>query len=158
MTHKQALLAAFDDALHYKWESLSAALDGVTEKNAVMPDPGYFDEPSRPNYPPAGTIMWQLYHLTWCYCHYTKRILSRPESTEVDPPQSSDSFEDARELMLRTRESLREAIDSLSESDLFEPIAEAQSVAEYIRMITRHDAWHAAQIVMTRRHTRPTPF
>ena len=151
MTRKEELLAAFDDAWSHKWESLEGALKGVSEEEAVYRHDSYADEPPEEGYPPAGTILWHLVHLAHCYRNYAVRIEHRPHQQEDVPAPPADSLSEAIGNLKRYRMELRAAIEHVPEAALEEKLPAGEPVASFVRSVVRHDAWHAAQIVVVRR-------
>ncbi len=151
MTQKEELLASFDDVLSHKWESLDAALRGVSEEEVHYQHPAYSDEPDELHYPKAGTILWHLVHLAQCYRHYTTLISERPVRTpEPEAPEANALDEGINNFRL-FRSELRNVIASLRDGELNEKMSNGDTVALFVRNVVRHDAWHAAQIVLVKR-------
>jgi len=155
MTRKSEILASFDDA----WgdpicESLTLALTGVTEASAVYQHPIYSDTKQEEDDPPAGTILWHLVHLAHCYGSYASTIARRPEAAEDTSPPIARSLAEAISNLKRDREGLRNAIAAVPESQLDDKVTDYDSVAQLVRMIVRHDAWHASQIAVMKRMYR----
>lgn len=151
MTRKDELLAAFDDAWDHKWESVSYALNGVTEDEAIYQHPAYRDVPLEDGYPPAGTIMWHLVHLAHCYVNYTARIQSRPNEPEELPPPIYELLSDAIQNLRVVRSVFRETIETLTEEGLDDRLYYGTPVIDLARSTVRHDVWHASQIAVARR-------
>ncbi|HZK76344.1 MAG TPA: DinB family protein [Candidatus Kapabacteria bacterium] len=155
MTRKSEILAAFEDA----WsdpicESLTLALNGVPEESVSYQHPIYSDTKQEEDYPPAGTILWHLVHLAHCYRSYTSTIARRPEAPEDTSPPTSSSLAEAILNLKRDREGLRNAIAAVPEDQLDDNVFDYDSVAQLVRMIVRHDAWHASQIAVVKRMYR----
>jgi len=53
--------------------------------------------------------------------------------------------------LAQTRTELRAEIARLQDADLEAPCRAEMTVAEFLLMIIRHEAWHAGQIVVIRR-------
>lgn len=155
MTRKEEILASYDDV----WsdlicESLTLALSGVTDEAAKYQHPIYSDTEQEEDYPPGGTILWHLVHLAHCYRSYTSTIARRPEAPEDTFPSTASSLVEAIVNLKRDREALRKAIAEVPESQLDDKVQGYHSVAHLVRMIVRHDAWHASQIVLVKRMYR----
>jgi hypothetical protein len=156
LTAKEELLAAYDDALSYQWESLDAALRDVSENEAWYQDPAYLGEPAGDGYPPAGTILWHVVHLAHCYRSYRLNVIERPNKV-VDPPTPvASSLAEAIANLRQYRSELRETIAALRDEQLAEPLQNYESISEQMRMMIRHDAWHGGQISMIKRLHRFT--
>jgi hypothetical protein len=151
MTRKEEILAAYDDAWSYKWESLTAALNGVTEEEAVYQHRIYSDVEREAGHPLSGSILWHLVHLAHCYLHYVSAIERRPEASEEFPPPEANSLEEAIANLKHYRAELRNAIASVPEEQLDDEVSNYKTVAQLARMTVRHDAWHASQIVIAKR-------
>ena len=151
MTRKEEILAAYDDAWSYKWESLTAALSGVTEEETAYQHPIYSDAEREEGHPPSGSILWHLVHLAHCYRHYVSAIERRPESSEEFPPPEAGSLAEAISNLKRYRAELRNAIASVPEEELDDEVFNYKTVAQLARMTVRHDAWHASQIAIAKR-------
>lgn len=150
-TAKDELLAAFDDALSYQWESVEAALRDVSDLDAWYQHPAYLGEPTDDGYPPAGTIMWQVVHLAHCYRYYRANIIERPNAVDDPPTPRATTLDEAIAELRRYRSELRETIASLRDEDFAERLKNYESISEQMRMMIRHDAWHAGQIVVIKR-------
>jgi hypothetical protein len=151
LTSKQTLLAAFDDAWSHQWESFESATKGLTEEEALFQHPAYAMEKQDEGWPKPGSVLWHLTHLEYWY-HYYLDTLERmpepaPENPDVEPTQSFDA---AMSRLLETRAKLRAKIESLSDDDLAVQLR-GMPVAEFVRMVIRHDTWHSSQIRMARR-------
>lgn len=156
ITAKEELLAAFDDALSYQWESLDAAIRDVSENEAWYQHPAYLGEPCDEGYPPVGTILWHLVHLAHCYRYYRANILERPNAVDDPPAPAAKTLDDAMVNLRRYRSELRETIVSLRDDQFAERLKNYDSVSEQMRMMIRHDAWHGGQISMIKRLHRFT--
>ncbi|HET6400349.1 MAG TPA: DinB family protein [Candidatus Kapabacteria bacterium] len=154
MTRKEEILAAFDDAWGYKWESLESVLNGITEEAAAYQHPIYSEVEREEGYPPAGTILWHLVHLAHCYRHYAGTIEQRPKEREEMPVPEANSLAEAISNLKRYRAELQSAIASVPEDRLDDEVFDYDTVAYLVRMIVRHDAWHASQIAVAKRMYR----
>lgn len=151
MTRKDEILAAYDDAWSWRWESLTTALNGVTEEEAAFQHPIYSDVEREESHPPSGSILWHLVHLAHCYRHYVSSIELRPKQGEDYPPPEANSLAEAISNLKLYRAELRNAIASVPEEQLDDEIFNYKTVAQFARMTVRHDAWHASQIAIARR-------
>jgi len=158
MIRKDELLAGFDDVWNHRWESFEVTLKDITEEEANFQHEAYRDAEPYPDEPPAGTIMWHLIHFAQCYEHYTNMIKARPVRPEDPPPPQASSFDEGLALVRRNREVLRAAIDGVRDDALDEKVGNGDTVAMFVRMITRHDAWHLGQIAVARRLYRTRPI
>ena len=151
MTRKDEILASFDETGNHPWESLESALKDLTEDEALYQHPCYAELEQEEGYPPSGSVMWHLTHLSHCYLHYCDVVRSRPVKPEDPPTPEARSLRDAIANVRRYRGDLRSAIAQLSEAEFEEGVYNQKSLAEFARMTIRHDAWHGGQIAMARR-------
>lgn len=151
MTRKEEILAAYDDVLSHPWESLDSALKDVTGEQAEYQHAAYIDEPDELHYPKAGTILWHLVHLAHCYRHYAPAIKERPIRPPEPEAPEANTLEEAINNLLSYRKQLRDVIEATSDDGFEEKMGNGKTVAEFLRSVIRHDAWHAAQIVVVRR-------
>ena len=154
MTRKEEMLAAFEDAWSYKWESLESVLDGITEEEAAYQHSVYSEAEREEGYPLAGTIMWHLVHLAHCYRHYANAIERRLTPHEELPVPNADSLAEAISNLKRYRAQLRNAIVSVPEDQLDDEVFGYDTVAHLVRLTVRHDAWHGSQIAVVKRMYR----
>jgi hypothetical protein len=146
------LLQMFDDNWSHQCESLRSILQGVTSEESSWQGPAYTAEPFVQGLPEPGTIRWQVAHLEHCARHYTEILRQRPIAREpATPPPGIDDLAELINRLERARRFLREEIQQLGESDLEAPCARGMSVAEFVRGIIRHEAWHAGQLAVIRR-------
>ena len=151
MTRKDELLAAYDDACSYSWESLESVLNGIGDEEAAFRHPIYSDTETEEHHPPSGTILWHLVHLADCYGWYKAVIEARPVRPEDTVGPEAYTLREAKENLLTWRAALRETIVNVPDDQLDEPIHSGKTVASLTRMSIRHDAWHASQIAVARR-------
>ncbi len=148
-----ALLLAFDDAYGHAYESVTQALAGMTEPEAVWQSPAYADETEIVGQPRSGTVAWHVAHLTQCKCYYTAILNARGEAHP--PPnelgQAQATWPDARAALEDAHAALRAAVTQVQDDALASLACGNMPVGTFIAMMTRHDAWHAAQIVLVRR-------
>jgi len=151
ISRKEELLASFDDAWSYKWESFEYVLQGIGEKEALYQHPIYVNEPPEDGYPPAGTILWHLVHLAHCYKHYVTIIEQRPNRPPDPAAPESHTLAEAVTNLKLYRDKLREAFAALEEEQFDDELSNARTIASFARMVVRHDAWHSGQIALARR-------
>jgi uncharacterized damage-inducible protein DinB len=151
VTRKEEILAAYNDAWSYKWESLTAALSSISEEEAEYQHPIYADAHCEEGLPASGSILWHIVHLADCYRHYVSTIERRPDAAEEFPPPEAHSLSEAISILKRCRMELRNAIDGIPEEDLDDEVFNYGTIAQLARMTVRHDAWHGAQIVVAKR-------
>lgn len=146
-------LRTFDDAWEHKWESLSAALEGVGEDEASWQPPCYRDEPVEEGWPKPGTIWWQVAHIAHCKRYYTLfvRAPGVEERPEAAPYRPVASFAEEVEGLKTAHAEQRAAIAALEDRHLPMRVGNAMTMSEFLAMATRHDTWHASQIALVRR-------
>jgi hypothetical protein len=152
--HRKILMAVvvFDDTWSHKCESLRSVLQGITSKESSLQDPAYASEPRIAGLPEPGTICWQLAHLEHCARHYTQILRDRPVAHEpLTPPPGTANLPELIRRLEEARGLLREEIERLREVELDAPCVRGMSVAEFVRIAIRHEAWHAGQLVIVRR-------
>jgi uncharacterized damage-inducible protein DinB len=152
MSSLDQLLQMFDEAWSHKDESVKTALNDVTPEAALWQHPAYSATDQMPGMPPAGSILWQVAHLEHSARHYAEILRLRPVTNEpmTSPPKIS-ALAELLALMQQAHAKLRGQIAQLSESDLTRPCARDMTVEEFVRMVIRHDTWHASQIAVGRR-------
>lgn len=146
------LLQAFDDSWSHRCESLRSVLQDVSSEEASWQDSSYAAEPLVQDLPEPGTIRWHVAHLEHCARHYTAIVRERP--IEHEPMTAPPGIAEIGELIHRLESArllLRREIEKLSETDLQAPCARGMNVDQFLRMVIRHETWHAGQIVVIRR-------
>lgn len=158
MTRKEELLAAFDDVWSHRWESMGKLFDGISDEEANFQDESYVNAERYPEDPEPGTILWYVHHLAHCYRHYVDVVNLHPERPENPPAPAIEPIAALLEVMKRNRIALRDAIAAVPDEQLDEKVYNGDTVAAFVRMVTRHDAWHSGQVAVARRlyRTRPT--
>ena len=142
----------FDDNWSHRCESLRSILQGVTSEESSWQDAAYAAEPLVQGLPVPGTIRWQIAHLEHCARHYTEILLERPIAREpATPPPQTAEVPGLIDLLERARRLLRQEIQQLTDVDLDAPCVRGMNVAEFVRMVIRHEAWHAGQLAVIRR-------
>ncbi len=151
MTQKVELLAAFDEAWSFKWESIESVLGDISHEEAHYQHPCFASVEREKGYPLPGTILTHITHLGECYCYYRGLIIHRPNLVDDPAPFETQDIKEAITNLRKCRESLRECINALSEDQFEDKIYNLKSVAQEVRMVVRHDAWHSGQIALVRR-------
>ncbi len=147
------LLLQFDHAWSHAWESIQHALKGVTPAEASFQATCYAKEAKEADFPPPGTILWQLHHLHWCSQHYANVLRLRPQKEIADPPKPPlMTLDQAVAALHESHGALRAEVARLQESDLQSPCnTRGERVAEFVSACLRHAVWHASQIALARR-------
>lgn len=152
MSGHDQLLRMYDETWDRPDESVRTALKGVTPAEAKWQHPAYAREEQMPGMPAPGTILWQIAHLAHSARHYAEILRHGPVSEEPrTPPPPASTLSGLRANMQRDHAALRAEIAGLSESDLRQLCTRGTKVGEFLRMVIRHDTWHAGQIVVIRR-------
>lgn len=148
-----ALLLSFDHAWAHRWESLTAALDGVHPEEASWQSPAYRDAEPEAGWPLPGTLHWHVAHVGHCKLHYTDLVTQRDRPGRPPAPvrRAGNSYDDDVALLRHAHARQREALASLGDGDLPGRVGNGMSVAELVVMAVRHDVWHAGQIALARR-------
>lgn len=152
MSQVLCLLRMFDDTWSHQCESLRSVLEGVTSEESLWQSPAYMAEPLVEGLSAPGTIRWQVAHLEHCARHYSEILRKRPIA--VEPTTAPPGMIELPELIKRlesARRFLREEIQRLNEVDLEAPCTCEMNVGEFVRMVVRHEAWHAGQLAVIRR-------
>jgi uncharacterized damage-inducible protein DinB len=158
MTRKEELLAAYDDVWSHRWESMGKLFDGISDEEANFQHESYRDAERYPDDPEPGTVLWYIHHLAHCYRHYIEVIKLRPE--RVEPPEAPKivPVQEMLVVMKEYRDKLRSTVADLPEDTLDETVYNGDTVAAFVRMVTRHDSWHSGQIAVARRLYRTRPI
>lgn len=146
------LLKAFDENWSHECESLDSILADVTSEESEWQHAAYSGETLVQGLPEPGTIRWHVAHLEHCARHYAEILRTRPVTHE--PPTPPPGVADLPQLIHRlegARRSLRTEIERLSDADLDAPCVREMSVAKFLRMVVRHEVWHAGQVAVIRR-------
>lgn len=167
MSEISQLLAACDENFGHMFDSVLAALKGVSAGEAAFQHPCYAMVPADANMPPAGSILWQMAHLCVCKQMYA-RILQ--ENLGLQVPETIEPKRHTAAILLHelriAHSRLRSTIAALHDEDLSRMLPESSGypgrVDAFIRTINRHDSWHGGQIALARRlyrnpgvHKRP---
>src|SRR5881227_1346524 len=141
------LLKAFDENWSHQCESLDSILADVTSEESEWQHAAYSGETLVQGLPEPGTIRWHVAHLEHCARHYAEILRTRPVTHE--PPTPPPGVADLPQLIHRlegARRSLRTEIERLSDADLDAPCVREMSVAKFLRMVVRHEVWHAGRL------------
>ena len=149
------LLMEYDHAWHHKWETMSDALADLADDEAEWQAPAYRDCTPEPGWPLPGTVRWQIAHIAHWTRYYTAMIgargqTERPPEPERNVPEGFSLADELAELQA-AHTAHRAAIAALTDEDLPLTVPNGASLAEFIITTTRHDIWHAGQIVVARR-------
>lgn len=151
LTEKQTLLAAFDDARSHKWESFDLVTKDLTEEEVQYQHAAYAMERQEDGWPKPGTVLWHLVHMEYWYRYYIDCLERPTEGSELPPPNSGTTLATAMEKLDATRKTLRDRISDIPDEGLDFMLRGHIRTGEFIRMIIRHDTYHAAQIAVARR-------
>ena len=159
MSEITAHLQHFDDAWGHDFESLTYALEGVTEEEAAWQAPCYAADEREEGWPAPGTVAWQAAHVAHCKRYYTQILL---RAGETDPPEAEpwtplSTYAEIRAALDAAHAAQRAAVAALPEERLGEIAGNGMPFREFLAMFTRHDAWHASQVVVARRLYRTRP-
>ena len=149
-----AYLSMFDDAWSHPWESLSVVLEGVTEPEACHVAPMYSQARSEAGWPAAGSILWQLAHLSHCKAYYTALIEQRgtdPGNPDPSTAKHPADFAGLHQALKATHAEQRRVLAGLTQEDMELKVGNGMALPEFLSMIIRHDIWHASQIALARR-------
>lgn len=153
MPELAAYLHQLDQAWAHAYESVTSALDGVTDDEAFWQAPCYVGEAREEGWPEPGTIAWQVAHLAHCKRHYAAhcRRAGAGERPPVTPWEPRASFAGLRAALAAAHAEQREAIAGLGDEGLDLTAGNGMPFREFLAMCVRHDTWHAAQIAVGRR-------
>lgn len=152
MSSAALLLKMYDEAWSHPCESVSAVLKDLAPEEAAWQHAAYAREDPWPGMPLPGTILWQVAHLEHSARHYAYILRNRPVTQEPEtPPPTATDLGALRSALERAHGELRGSIAELSDSALSEPCARGWDVGEFVRMMIRHNVWHAGQIAVVRR-------
>ena len=158
MTRKEELLAGYDDVGSHRWESMDSIFKNISEEEATYQHDSYLTAERYPGDPLPGTILWYVHHLAHCYRHYIDVITQHPIKPEDPSPPAIVPFDQMLVVMRGSRQALRDAVAAVPEDALDEKVYNGDSIAMFVRMVTRHDAWHLGQIAVARRLYRTRPI
>ena len=148
---RDVLLMQLDHAWSHPWESVQSAMKGVSEETAAWQHASYANAEREANWPLPGTILWQLAHLAACKRYYAGAIRARPKEPNDPDYLPRATLSEALASLAEVHAALRTAIAELKDAELGEKVANGQTLAEFITMTIRHDAWHSSQIKMVQR-------
>ncbi len=138
--------------MYHRDESVLSALEEISNGEWDWQHPAYLHEKSWPGMPLPGTIAWHVAHLVHSARHYSAIIRERPVKNEPDtpPPEINDTKRLLNELH-KAHEELLQTVSEISDSSLSGECARGMTLDEFLRMVIRHNTWHAGQIRMLRR-------
>jgi len=153
MSAVEAFLQMLDDAWSDDWESVGSSLREVTEAEAEWQHPAYRDCAREPDWPPPGSVRWQVAHLASCKSYYARVIEGRKAGTEARfPPRVPlPSLALELEALDAAHAEERRAFASVRDEDLGAEVAERMTLSAFLALAVRHDSWHAGQIAVARR-------
>lgn len=152
MSEATVLLKAFDDNWSHRWESLRPLLVEVTDDEASWQHQAYTGERDPMGLAEPGTIRWHVGHLEQNARRYVHVLRSRPVAKNPDVPAPTlSNIRDIVERFERVRSELRAEIAQVEDADLDDLCRGEMTVGEFVRMVIRHEIWHAGQIVVIRR-------
>jgi uncharacterized damage-inducible protein DinB len=152
MKNIDQLISSLNDSLFHRDESVLSALEGVSTEEATWQHPAYFMEAHWQGMPPTGTISWHAAHLVHSCDHYEAIIRERPvqHEPETRPPGIHDITE-LIDALRKAHEKLIRIVSAIPDSELSGDCARGMTLDEFLRMVIRHNAWHAGQIRLLRR-------
>lgn len=162
MSEISQLLAACDENFGHTYDSVLSALKGVGASESTYQHACYNLVPPEEGLPPAGTILWQMAHLSVNKQRYAAILqqylgVSVPEPVEPRRHTAAILLHELRIAHSR----LRNTIAALKDEDLARELPREcgypMRVDAFIRTINRHDSWHAGQIAVARRLFKQTP-
>jgi len=146
------LLKAFDDNWSHRWESLHPILVDITDHEASWQHQAYTGEHDPMGLAEPGTIRWHVGHLEQNARRYVHILRSRPVAKNPEiPAPALINIRDMVDRFQHVRNELRAEIAQIHDADLDDPCRGEMTVAEFVRMVIRHETWHAGQIVVIRR-------
>ena len=152
MSQATILLNAFDENWSHRWESLRPLLIDVADDEASWQHQAYIDEEDPMGLSEPGTIRWHVGHLEQNARRYTHILRSRPVAKNPDVPAPVlTNIRDMVDRFERVRNELRAEIAQIEDADLNAPCRGEMTIGEFVRMVIRHETWHAGQIVIIRR-------
>jgi len=145
------LICSLNDSIFHRDESVLSALEGIKNKESEWQHPAYSEEQWQ-GMPPSGTIGWHVAHLVHSYKHYAAIIRKRPVQDEPEtlPPEIHEITELISNLC-KAHEKLIRTISVIPDSELSGDCVRGMTLNEFLRMVIRHNAWHAGQIRLLRR-------
>lgn len=148
-----SFLFQLDQAMAHRWESMSGALEGVSEEEGSWQAPCYATEPPEEGWPLPGTIRWQVAHVAHCERYYTTLVRTRGATSAPAHPvhRATSSLAEDRAELSSAHVELRAAISACRDSELAVVVGTKMPLGEFVAMAIRHVTWHAGQIALARR-------
>jgi hypothetical protein len=152
MKNIDQLISSLNDSIYHRDESVLSALKGVNAEESAWQHPAYSEEAHWQGMPPPGTIGWHAAHLIHSCIHYEAIIRKRPvqHEPETGPPGIHEIIVLINALR-KAHEKLIRSVSAIPESELSGDCARGMNLDEFLRMVIRHNAWHAGQIRLLRR-------
>ncbi|MGE0192793.1 MAG: DinB family protein [Planctomycetota bacterium] len=145
-------LEALDDAWSHPFESLQAALADLGEAEAEFQPAAWSAEPREEGWPAPGTVRWQIAHLAHCKRHYADIVKGLDAPAPAPRPRVAlPTLAEELDALAAAHGEEREAFAGLRPADLELVAGGNMPMREFLAMATRHDSWHASQIVLLRR-------
>ncbi len=152
MKNINQLISSLNDSIFHRDESVFSALEGVKNKESEWQHPAYSEEVHWQGMPPPGTIGWHVAHLVHSSDHYAAIIRERPVQHEPETlPPGIQEITELISTLRKAHEKLIRAVSGIPDSELSGDCARGMTLAEFLRMVIRHNAWHAGQIRLLRR-------
>lgn len=147
------LVRQLDDVWGHAYESVAVALKDVTEDEAAWQPPGYADEPPEAGWPPRGSVRWHVAHLAACTQDYACMLRDRGGPVDLGGVAFTPAPSYAEDLaqLEAAHAWLRSELAALPAAELGVKVNGTTPAADFLAAVIRHDAWHAGQIVVTRR-------
>jgi uncharacterized damage-inducible protein DinB len=146
------MICSLNDSIYHRDESVLNALEGVKTEESEWQHPAYSEVFHLQGMPPPGTIGWHVSHLVHSCEHYAAIIRERPVQNE--PKTRPPGIHEITELINSLRKShdkLIRAVSGIPDSELSGDCARGMTLDEFLRMVIRHNTWHAGQIRLLRR-------
>ena len=152
MKNIEQLIRLLNDSIYHRDESVFSALEGVKKNESAWQHPAYSEEVHRQGMPTPGTIGWHVAHLVHSCEHYAAMIREMPVQNEPETrPPGVHEITELISTLRKAHEQLIRAVSGIPDSELSGDCARGMTLDEFLRMIIRHNAWHADQIRLLRR-------
>ena len=146
------MIRLLNDSIYHRDESVFSALEGVKKNESAWQHPAYSEEVHRQGMPTPGTIGWHVAHLVHSCEHYAAMIYERPVQNEPETrPPGVHEITELISTLRKAHEKLVRAVSVIPDSELSGNCARGMTLDEFLRMIIRHNTWHASQIRLLRR-------
>jgi uncharacterized damage-inducible protein DinB len=146
------MICSLNDSIYHRDESVLSALEGIKTEESEWQHPAYSEEVHRQGMPPPGTIVWHVAHLVHSCEHYAAIIRERPVQHEPDTrPADIHEITELISSLRKAHEKLIRTVSGIPDSELSGDCARGMTLDEFLRMVIRHNTWHAGQIRLLRR-------